>query len=123
MSFLSRITAPFKRVKDPEGWQAGDWAECIHAGQWWLFPEGTSNPGPRHGRIGRVVDVQTFKVNGKPVLGLSFASWPRQYFNAAAFRKLNPRADEATAADAAFTALVSRKRTPADPAETIEEFQ
>lgn len=123
MSWLPRIVALFTRVKDPENWQAGDWAECIHGGRWYLHPHGTAHAGPRHGRIGRVVAVHTFMANGKPVVGLSFASWPGDHFNAVAFRKVNPRADEATAAEAEFTALVRRQPQPAQPRETIPEHQ
>lgn len=126
MSFLSRIFGKPAGPADPESWQIGDWAECIHMGRWYLYPHGTVSDGPRHGRIGRVTAVTIARVEGIPggkVLGLAFAGWPGQYFAATAFRKVNPRADEAIAAEAEFTELVRRKPAPAMPRETIREHQ
>ena len=61
--------------------------------------------------------------DGGRVLALAFAGWPGDFFQADHFRKLNLRADEATAAEAEFTALVRRKPAPVLPRETIREFQ
>lgn len=125
MSFLSRIFGLRGGPADPEGWQVGDWAERVTNGQWVARPANTPAAGPRHGQVTRVIDVKILRDPLEPggkVLTLRFAGWP-DWFQAAAFRKLNPRADEATAADAEFTALVKRKPAPALPAETIREFQ
>lgn len=128
MSFFRRIlgrqSGKTAGARDPESWQVGDWAECVHMGQWYHVPQGTPSSGPRHGRIGRVTGVRVLRVDflGQ-VLALSFDSWPREYFDASAFRKVNPRADEAIAAEAEFTELVRRKPAPAMPRETIRELQ
>lgn len=110
---------------DAEGWQVGDWAECIASGRWFGVPDGRDHPGPRHGRIGRVTAVRVCRnpLTGGRVLTIAFAPWPGSFFDASCFRKVNPRADEATAADAEFTALVRRKPQPALPQETIREHQ
>lgn len=123
---LSRIVSKLRPPSDPEGWQAGDWAECHKSGQWVLKPQGTPSVGPRLGSVMKVTGVKICRdpsVEGGRVLALAFASWPGDFFQADHFRKLNPRADEATAAEAEFTALVRRKPTPALPSETIREFQ
>lgn len=125
MSFLARILGRPSGPADPEGWQVGDWAERVTMGQWVARPDNTLAAGPRHGQILRVTDVKICRDPLEPggkVLTLRFAAWP-DWFQAAAFRKLTPRADEATAAEAEFTALVKRKPQPALPRENIEEFQ
>jgi hypothetical protein len=122
--FFSRRSGKTAGAPDAENWQVGDWAECIHMGQWRLYPTGTVCPGPRHGRIGRVTGVTVVRVDGLgQILGLSFAGWPGEAFAASAFRKVNPRADEAVAAETEFTALVRRPPAPVLPRETIREFQ
>lgn len=111
---------------DAESWQVGDWAERVTMGQWIRLPEREPAAGPRHGQVMRVTAVAICRdplVKGGRVLCLAFAGWPGELFTSTAFRKLNPRADEATAAEAEFTALVKRKPTPALPLETIEEHQ
>lgn len=126
MSFLSRIFRKPAGPADPESWQVGDWAECVHMGRWYAYPQGTVSDGPRHGRIGRVTAITIVSAEGIPggkVLALAFAGWPGQYFVASAFRKVNPRADEAVAAEAEFTELVRRKPAPAMPREIIRELQ
>lgn len=128
MSFFSRFlggqSGKTAGARDPESWQVGDWAECVHMGQWYLIPQGTPGKGPRHGRIGRVTGVRVVRIDflGQ-VLALSFADWPGECFTASAFRKVNPRADEAIAAETEFTELVRRKPAPALPRETIRELQ
>lgn len=124
LGFFSRRSG--KTVGDTESWQVGDWAECIGSGRWFTHPGNKPHPGPRHGQVMRVIEVMVRRdpaVPGGRVLTLAFAGWPDSFFEAAAFRKLNPRADEATAAEAEFTALVRRKPAPALPRETIEEHQ
>lgn len=127
MSFFSRITHMFRAgPADPEGWEAGDWAECQILGQWRSRPGNEIHPGPRHGSTMRVTAVKICcdpAIPGGKVLTLAFASWPDSYFEAAQFRKLRPRADAATAAEAEFTSLVRRKPAPALPRETIRELQ
>lgn len=130
MSFLARIFGRPAGPAHPESWQVGDWAERVTMGQWIRLPEREPAAGPRHGQVMRVIGVAICRdplVKGGSVLCLAFAGWPGEYFAATAFRKLNPRADEATAAEAEFTALVKRKPapalTPTLPGETIEEFQ
>lgn len=131
MSFLGRIGDLFRaRPADPEGWQIGDWAECVRSGQWVLQPVGRLTAGPRLGSVMKVIGVKICRdpsVEGGRVLALAFAGWPGEFFQADHFRKLNPRADEATPAETAFTDLVRRTPRPAQPVplpvETIEEFQ
>lgn len=124
MSFLSRIMGLFRSgPEDPEGWQVGDWAECIVMGQWYAQPSNTPTKGPRHGQMMRVIGVEVVGAPGVgKVLTLTFTGWPDQ-FEAAGFRKRNPRADAATAAESEFTDLVRRKPAPALPRETIRELQ
>ena len=113
---------------DREGWQVGDLAECVGCGVWRDW-EGREVPGPEPRQVLKVTGVIVGRTLGErqPVLGLTFAAWPGQHWIARAFRKLNPRADEATPAEAEFTALVKRKPAPALtprlPGETIEEHQ
>lgn len=110
---------------DPEGWQVGDQAECLARGRWYQYPPLTPSEGPKSGAVLTVVGVtvRITPLDAKGMVCLSFAAWPGQHFDARCFRKLRPRADEATPAEAEFTALVRRKPTPAPPRETIEEFQ
>lgn len=126
MSFLARILGRPSGPADPESWQVGDWAERVTMGQWTRLPDHTPAAGPRHGQVMRVTGVAICRdplVKGGRILCLAFAGWPGEFFAASAFRKLNPRADEATAAEAEFTQLVRRQPAPALPRETIEEFQ
>ncbi len=108
-----------------ESWQVGEWAECVASGRWFGVPDGRDHSGPRHGRIGRVTAVRLCfnPLTGQRVLTLAFAAWPDSFFDASCFRKLTPRADEATAAEAEFTELMRRKPAPALPRETIREHQ
>lgn len=138
MSFLARIfgtalrhalnqrSGRANKALDPEGWQVGGWAECVVFPDWQTV-DGQRSPGPRHGQVMRVTGVRSHPLGSRRELALGFASWPRHDFEATAFRKLNPRADEATAAEAEFTALVKRTPQPALapklPGENIEEHQ
>lgn len=109
---------------DPEGWQPGDQAECIGNGNWFDL-HGRRVAGPKTGQVLKVAGVHdgwSIGEQGK-VLGLSFAAFPGESYVAKAFRKVRPRSDEATAADAEFTALVRRPPEPVMPRETIEECQ
>lgn len=126
MSFLARLFGRPAGAADLEGWQAGDWAECVILGQWRSRPGDEPFAGPRHGQVMKVTGVRIWRdpaVPGRRVLTLAFAGWPGSWFEAAQFRKLNPRAAGATAAEAEFTALVKRKPAPALPRETIRELQ
>jgi hypothetical protein len=109
---------------DPEGWQVGDLAECVASGTWFDH-RGQPVPGPKPGQVLKVVAVSTGWTLGEPgvVLGLSFAAWPGNAWVARAFRKVRPRADDTTPAEAEFTELVRRRRTPALGPETIEVHQ
>ena len=125
---FSRFFGKAQGSADPEGWQVGDWAECLHMGQWHLRPGDTVHPGPRHSQVLRVISVRVTHdpdVPGGKLLTLRFAAWPGSLFQADQFRKLNPRADQATAAEAEFTQLVRRPPTgaPVPARETIREFQ
>lgn len=125
LALKQRSVRADRNAGDAESWQVGDWAECIGSGRWFGVPDAREHPGPRHGRIGRVTAVKVCRnpITRASVLTLAFAPWPDSFFDAAQFRKLTPRADAATAAEAEFTALIRCKPAPADPAEPIREHQ
>lgn len=127
MSFLGRIFGRRAPLPGAEAnWQIGDWAECHLKGAWYTRPDNTPFAGPRHGQIMRVTGVRICldrSVPGGSVLTLSFAGWPGDFFEASVFRKLSPRADEATAAEAEFTQLVKRQPASLPEQPKIEEFQ
>ena len=127
MSFLGRIFG--KRAASrpaPEDWQLGDQAECIIAGQWYTCPEMVPSGGPEHGQVMKVTGVKLctdpYEPEGKAI-ALAFAGWPGHFFASACFRKVRPRADEASPAEAEFIQLVRRPPAPVMPRETIEEHQ
>lgn len=83
----------------PEVWHTGDIAESLVPKDGWESRTGTPFPnGPDKGETFRV--MQTHWNYG--CQQLEFSRWPTFKFDAAAFRKVLPRADEATAADADF---------------------
>lgn len=98
----------------PDEWHVGDLAECIaESGDWRCRKTGyiLEDGGPQFGERYRVVDIDL-----RPDLtGLGFARWPDMYFSAEAFRKVLPRADEATAGTC--TTIKDLLRLPAQPAE------
>ena len=80
-----------KPLKDsPETWQAGDVALCIDASGW--FHLGTSDraDGPRYGES-YVVEAVSLCYAAQI---LRFAEWGDTWCDAAAFVKVQPRADE-----------------------------
>ena len=85
----------------PEDWKAGDLAECIRDGFWYaagLFPH---NSGPRRGEV-RAVQAVRIACHGDNCREyLVFARYGDAGYISAAFRKITPRADEATRGDAA----------------------
>lgn len=111
-----RLPLPPTDLPGHDDWQAGDLAECIIKGVW-CTPDGIpSLGGPQKGdclRVARVSPV-TIPLVGKEVLMLGFTRFGSAGYAAAAFRKIHPRADEATAADAAFCADLRRRTLPAE---------
>ncbi len=97
------------RVRNPAGiadtaiaeWRPGDLAECLGDGTWCRrcrFAE-----GPTFGEVRIVTEVHAGRDSkGKPALYLGFGRYAPRTFNAIAFRRITPRADETIAADAAF---------------------
>ncbi|WCT78633.1 hypothetical protein [Novosphingobium humi] len=127
-AFLARIAARFARKApsprteppvlppddSPEDWGVNDMAECIAPyGDWTCRRTGLVLEGgePQFGETYRVVQVDTMDAT----TGLVFAPWPRCAFNAVAFRKVTPRADEQTAGTCAT--LRDLLRLPAKPLE------
>ena len=85
-----------------EDWQVGDIAECVSDG--WLNLDLSSRPGParrdRH-RVTRVVEGKCRCCGGwRP--HLVFPAFDGEFYDARAFRKIMPKADEAIAANADF---------------------
>lgn len=102
-----------RRAPDPEQWQVGDQAECIFAGTWLLngrFP----GAGPRLGetRIVRTVEEGPHCITGEPIVLLCFARYSGRY-EAGAFRKVHPRADEHEASEPEFASLIRKRTVPA----------
>ena len=98
----------------PDDWGVNDLAECIVPyGDWICRRTGIvlQGGGPQFGQRYRVVSVDV----GAQATGLIFAHWPKCAFNALAFRKITPRADEATA-DTCAT-IKDLMRLPAQPVE------
>lgn len=120
MTFFSNLFRK-RPPLDPDGWEVGDQAECITIGPWRTF-DGEPCLGLAIGTRRVVQSVRVIRVPGVGRhLFLGFGG--RDVWSARAFRKVLPRADEATAAETAFTELVRRKPVPAMPRETIWEHQ
>ena len=109
-----------RRALDPEQWQRGDQAECIVSTRWWLLGQ-VEGSGPQRGETRIVTEVveQAHVQSGKPCLFLRFDRYPGSMFEARAFRKVRPRADEAIAAESNFTRLI--RQQPAPPPRLPEE--
>ncbi len=127
---LDRLTGPSQQVLPPvtlpsadpaegpvddKSWTAGDMAECIGQNGWILpVPGGWIHAsGPKQGevRIVRAVTLSDHPTRGQ-VLFLAFARYPGQY-EAACFRKLQPTADKAGAADSDFLRDFADRLKPA----------
>jgi hypothetical protein len=89
------LPAP-RKPGDPERWQIGDEAECIHDGDWYCRNGFRLTKGAP--ALGDIFTVQA-TVIGMPWLFLKFRSSPF-IFESGGFRKLPPR-DEAAIADLA----------------------
>lgn len=95
---------PGRPVGDsPEDWNPGDLAECVHQGPWFSCGgfDSAHGDGPKFGEI-RVVEsvmVESHMLLGQ-LTGLRFRRWSKP-FAANAFRKITPRADNATRGDVA----------------------
>lgn len=88
-----------------EDWQAGDLALCLD-GSW-----AGGEPGPALDSIYRVLSVGSgrMKHTGLPAWGLMLAGWDG-YYDAMAFRKVRPDAEECSAEFKALIDLTIRKR-------------
>lgn len=132
LGFFRRRPPASTGTVDPEGWQAGDQAECVVSGHWYQWPSLIPASGPQYGQVLKVLEVKEVADTSEPTgraLSLAFSAYPGKRFASVCFRKVRPRADEATPAEEAFTHLVRRAPTPA-PAPVhlpdqpkIEEFQ
>jgi len=97
-------------------WAPGDLAECILRGQWLDVVRGPLAFGPQYGERYRGTAghaaLGVFGPAALPGLALSFAPWPTGWWHASSFRKVQPRADLAEAADQAFIASLKPARIP-----------
>ena len=67
-----------------ERWEPGDIALCVTTERWENLVTDEISTGPRRGSVNQVVRITVF--NGMTML--RFAAWPEEYFEAAAFRKI-----------------------------------
>ncbi|MFA7604510.1 MAG: hypothetical protein WCY29_16040 [Novosphingobium sp.] len=85
----------------PEDWRAGDIAECINTRGW--FKAGVApTPGPVCGELYRVAEVKHGSCGCEACRRrpyLSFSAFAGEYWDAAGFRKITPRADAAERAE------------------------
>lgn len=103
---------------DASRWARDDLAECVTDGPWFDALGQVCLVPPRgHVAIVREI-VIALDQSDRPAMYLAFARWPGALFNAAGFRKLTPRADAASAADAAFIAQIKGRTFPS-PAPSI----
>lgn len=109
-----------RAIEDRGGinWSPGDMAECIHDGPWY-GARGELVAEPRRGTVLIVRDVRLADWRGRTCLFLVFGRWPDRLFAAAGFRKLTPRADAATAADADFLQQLKQGAVPSSPVPSI----
>lgn len=118
LRFLGRRRTPLPPTDLPgcDDWQVGDLAERITRGPWVNDHGQADEIGPQHGEVLRVAAVKLIRhpFSGRMLLVLGFARFPSQLFAAVAFRKVLPRADEATAADAAFCADLRHRTRPVE---------
>lgn len=70
-------------------WRVGDLAMCVRPGKWVdpIFPRDAT--GPAKGSIYEVEELATYRDN----LLLGFTGWPDDFFDASAFRKVQPLSD------------------------------
>lgn len=107
-------------VEDRTGtWSPGDMAECIAVGVW-MTANGETRSDPERGWTGLVSDVHlALDFFGRHRVFLRFQRWPDSIFDARSFRKLTPRADAATAADADFLQQLKEGAVPSAPPPSI----
>lgn len=106
-----------------DDWQVGDLAECIYDGLWLR-----GNLAPTHfvPQFGRIYAVAGIEQPNRPELAppgavmLLFDAFHPCAYVSTAFRKVQPRADQAEAADAEFIASLKPARTPALTAEPAQ---
>ncbi len=103
-----------RRAPDPDQWQPGDQAECITHGKWWHV-DGEPSSGPRHGSLITVEQVRDLvhPLENEVCTFLQFTSFGSNVYPASCFRKVRPHADEATAAEPEFAALIRKQPAPA----------
>lgn len=99
-------------------WAPGDMAECIYDGPWYGI-RGDLVTEPQRGTVLIVRDVHLVDWDGRTRLFLVFGRWPDCLFLAEGFRKLTPRADAATAADADFLRQLKQGAVPSSPVPSI----
>ncbi len=99
-----KSVGPSVHGDSPEDWRAGDLAECLHDGVWFIGAIIPTDIGPRKDEVRYVADVEIVPHpfdRGRKTAMLGFDRYVAR-FDAVAFRKITPRADSATAADAEF---------------------
>lgn len=125
---LPRILWPVSRRSDRrnggdlERWEAGDIAECVFDGPWInLATNIKDDVGPKKGDRFKVERTSQLIVPVRELF-LVLSALPGAAYDARAFRKVRPCADEHTAADAAFTEQLRSqpKRLPAAPPRELE---
>lgn len=95
----------FRRLSPPpagrspgDDWRPGDLAECVVADPWYRGDGALQPEGPRLGEIRMVTGVSGSRHFPERVF-LHFARYGRRKYDAAAFRKIVPRADARVAAE------------------------
>jgi len=100
-----------------ENWQAGDQAECLGAEWHDLKGVASSRKCPEAGDVMRVRAAKLMELScGCSLVMLSFTYFAPSVFSCAGFRKVTPRAEQATRAEAAFIASLKHARIPAPEA-------
>ena len=96
--------APTPPGDSPENWQVGDLAECLHDGPWFAvnFLMATMS-GPRKGEC-RIVAGIVVKPGISQCLVFARYGMNNAFLSSPYFRKITPKADEATRADPAWVA-------------------
>lgn len=74
---------------ESQGWQPGDLALCVRPGKWFDPVVPNDGSGPGMGAIHEVEEVGEYE--GMMLLG--FPAWPEEFFDASAFRKIEPLSD------------------------------
>jgi hypothetical protein len=97
-------------ASEGETWSPGDLAECITACAW-IDGDGARHPGPQLREIRMVIDIAFLpRFPNRPYL--VFARYDPRTYRADHFRKVVPRADEASRATADFIAGLTPARVP-----------